>query len=167
MRRRSASEFQRQTSRRLWTAVGFLIALVLVGMGLFAYSIAALLTSGNPRALVTDLSQAADCARNHLKPTAEAVDRYYRDKGEYPEHLADLYPLYLENRQSLFCPADPNGTRKETSFIYRPPVPAGEKAPLLVCPHHAQVRLEVHPGKHARPGFGRWEIRAEAKRTAP
>ncbi|MBI3944642.1 MAG: hypothetical protein HY321_01865 [Armatimonadetes bacterium] len=163
MRQQSASEFQRQNSRRLWVAVLFLIALLVVGLGLFAYVVAAFVTSGNPRALVTDLRQASECTQSHLKLTAEAADRYYRDKGEYPERIGDLHPMYLENRGALFCPADNDRAGKDTSFEYHRPEPGRTAGAVLACDHHAQMRLEVRMGKDSRPGFTRWEIRTVAK----
>ncbi|MDH7568171.1 MAG: hypothetical protein QHJ73_01125 [Armatimonadota bacterium] len=156
MRERRPTDFQQQNSRRLWFVVSFLVGLLLVGLALASYLFAVLLTSGGPD-VVSSWTKAAECMRDHLLPTAEAMERYRRDNDRYPQRIEEVYPTYLESEDALRCPADPEKQRKGSSFRYTPPGP-GERVPRLICPHHPHVVLEARPQGQSRMGRVQWRV---------
>jgi hypothetical protein len=47
----------------------------------------------------------AICAEQ-LREIGRALDEYQRHYGEFPPHLSDLYPQYVEDLAQFHCPAD-------------------------------------------------------------
>jgi hypothetical protein len=45
--------------------------------------------------------------QEHVAAVAGALGRYHADKGRMPARLQDLYPTYLSDPDSLYCPSDP------------------------------------------------------------
>lgn len=158
--RKTATEFRRINSRRLWMGVGFLVLLVLVSMAYGSYLIARLLLTGDAPSTVTGYRLAGECMRDHLLPVAHAAERYYRDKGHYPERIEEVYPTYLEKRSALTCPA----TEGE-GFTYTPPQELKPNEPIVACPHHPFGILKVVPRGKLNPGHTQWQVRAVPRRS--
>lgn len=167
MRQRSSRDFQRVNSRRLWTAVFFLVALVIFALMSASYFVAGMLTSGGSKGLIQEISQAAECGRNHLLPTAAAIDRYARGTGKYPEQIDDLLPMYLEKQEVLRCPADTTTPKGESSFLYHRPQPGDTDAVLLECPHHNTLLMGVRARGKTEPGKTFWELQMQPLTQAP
>src|SRR5687768_8342801 len=59
--------------------------------------------AGAPAAAADPATQCSD----HLRAIDAALKAFERaNEGKRPEHLSDLHPKYLPDRQALHCPAD-------------------------------------------------------------
>ena len=47
----------------------------------------------------------------NLKAIGQAISKYKEDHGDVPNWLSDLYPDYIEDKQTFLCPADSSEPR--------------------------------------------------------
>lgn len=103
-----------------------MLALTLLGMSFFK----------NERVFntVRDAKDVKDCKKN-LTAVYESMLRYRQINDEFPEKLEDLWPKFLETRDPLHCPVDPNAG--EISYEYtRPDDKTPPDAVVLTCRWH-------------------------------
>jgi general secretion pathway protein G len=109
---------KRPPAARGFTLLEMLVALALVAL---------LLTLALPR-YFGSLDRARDTVlQENLRTTREAIDRFYSDRGRYPESLAEL----VERRYLRSEPLDPLTGSTRSWTLVPPPVPeAGAVADL-------------------------------------
>ncbi len=93
---------------------GFTLVELLVVLAILAL----LLTLAVPK-YFTSIERAKDAAlRQDLSTLRESIDKFYADKGQYPETLEDL----VEHQYIRQLPIDPI-TEKTTTWLITPPEP--------------------------------------------
>ena len=103
-----------------------MIALLFMGLSFFR----------NPSVFNTmrDVKEVRDCKKN-LTSIHESLKRYRQMNDKYPAKLVDLWPNYLESKEILHCPLDPNSG--EISYEYNPPsADAPPQTIVITCRWH-------------------------------
>ena len=81
---------------------GFTLVELLVVIGIISI-LASLLLVGLQRARFT--ARMASC-KNNLRQFSIAVDMYKGNLKDYPDYLSNLYPIYIDTKETYICPAD-------------------------------------------------------------
>lgn len=104
----------KQSNYNVTNAKGFTLVELLVVLAILAL----LLTLAAPRYFIS-LERAKEAALQHdLNAVRENIDKFYADKGRYPESLEDL----VEQKYIRKLPVDPI-TGKDTTWVLVPPEP--------------------------------------------
>jgi len=65
--------------------------------------------------------QAVSCA-NNMRTVIPAIKQYKAKTGNWPETIAELYPVYIADRRKLGCPIHPSDTAELiSSYTYIKP----------------------------------------------
>jgi type II secretory pathway pseudopilin PulG len=118
------------------------LALIIVAF-LSGLWIARLVTKNPVMHKVWSESQRIAQCQLQLQEIGGALDRYNSRNGKYPASLDELYPVFLEKKETLHCPSAP-GPKDTPSYEYTPPdanTPAD--AAVAVCNLH--VIIEGQP----------------------
>jgi len=105
--------------RRGWLSRGFTLIEILVVLAI----VALLLTLALPRYFQSIDSSKEAILRENLRIVRETIDKYYGDKGRYPESLEEL----VEKKYFRALPVDPL-TDSDASWIVIPPSDGAEGA---------------------------------------
>lgn len=70
------------------------------------------------------------------RSVSKAIERYVRRNGKYPERLEDLYPVFLDDKDILHCPADLSAGDSISYEYYKPEMDAIPSTVIVRCRHH-------------------------------
>jgi peroxiredoxin len=68
-----------------------------------------------------DAAKMAACTRQ-MEQLGQALQKYERERGHWPDQLSDLYPKYVSDRALFHCPADPTAGSPGRDYAHKDPI---------------------------------------------
>jgi len=95
--------------------------------------------------LVKNVMQSMEDAQEvskEIKTAWNALEKYHKEKGKYPDKLTALIPNYLPSESSLHYSKDPNGPE----FTYHKPAPDADDS-VIVLEYKVSMNIPTGPGQ--------------------